>query len=361
MKKSKRSKDEYINIFKNLYGEKYDYKETVFNSVSDKIKVLCKKHGYFEKRLNNHLRGIGCEKCSKDDEKLTREEFINKSKDINGEKYDYSLVEYKNHMKKVKIICKKHGVFEQTPNNHICKKQGCPHCVINKKITTEIFIKRANLVHKNKYNYSLVKYNNIKSKLKIICNEHGMFEQVAYNHLNGSGCLKCKRIIVDQKDLIKKSKIIHKNKYDYSLVDYKTTAKKIKIICKKHGMFKQYPLHHIQGCGCPICKESKGEKFIVEYLNNKKINFLRNKSFENLKYKKSLRFDFFIKNYNMCIEYDGEQHFRPIEYFGGEKTYLESKKRDNIKNKYCEYNKIKLLRISYKQDIAVELDKIFNI
>jgi len=126
----------------------------------------------------------------------TAEEFIADAYCKHGDKYNYKLVDYKNNKTKVKIICHEHGIFEQTPGNHINLKHICPKCSYetrneSKKLTTEQFIEKAKTVHGSKYDYSLVKYKNAKTKVKIICPIHGVFEQTPDKHLRGSGCLKC--------------------------------------------------------------------------------------------------------------------------------------------------------------------------
>jgi len=122
--------------------------------------------------------------------KLTTEEFIKKARAVHGDKYDYSLVEYVNSRKKVKIICKEHGVFEQVASNHL-RHQGCPACSGKAKSSTEEFIEKAKSVHGDKYVYSLVEYLNVRTKVKIICRVHGVFEQEVSSHLKGNGCKKC--------------------------------------------------------------------------------------------------------------------------------------------------------------------------
>lgn len=111
-----------------------------------------------------------------------------------------------------------------------------------------------------------------------------------------------------------------------------------------------------KGHGCPTCSESKGEKSIRIYLENNNINFIQEYKFEDCKYKRSLPFDFYIRDYNLCIEFDGIQHFEIIERFGGEEKLKLTQKLDRIKNKFCKYNNINLLRIPYW-----ELDEIDNI
>jgi len=121
--------------------------------------------------------------------RLTTEEFIEKSIKVHGDRYDYSLVEYKNAHTKVKIICKEHGVFEQTPNTHL-NGSGCLECGGTKQLNTKKFIKKAKEIHGKKYDYSLVNYINAKTKIKIICTNHGEFEQTPNSHLNSCGLSK---------------------------------------------------------------------------------------------------------------------------------------------------------------------------
>ena len=127
--------------------------------------------------------------------KLTNAEFIEKSKAIHGDKYDYSLVDYQNQLIKVKIICKHHSIFEQKPKDHL-NWRGCPICGgTYKKYNTKGFIQKAKEIHGDKYDYSLVDYQNLSTKVKITCFEHGVFEQIADNHLRGSICPACSREI----------------------------------------------------------------------------------------------------------------------------------------------------------------------
>lgn len=184
---------------------------------------------------------------------MTTEVFIKKLEKIHGNKYGYSLVEYKGSSEKIKIICQIHGIFEQISSYHL-GGSGCSECSKNKKYTNETFIEKAKEKHCDRYDYSLVEYINITSKVKIICPDHGIFEQNAGHHLEGFGCSECVgRKKHTNKTFIEKAKEKHDDKYDYSLVEYNSNKLKVEIICPDHGIFKQYPKHHINGCGCPIC------------------------------------------------------------------------------------------------------------
>ena len=286
--------------------------------------------------------------------RLTTEEFIERAKNIHGDKYDYSLVEYKNGVSKVKIICYKHGVFEQKPHIHLdCS--GCIKCGGNIKISTEEFIERSNKKHGHKYIYTITKYNGHSNNIEIICPIHGVFEQKANNHLNGAGCFKCngsKKKTTEE--FIKDALKVHGDKYDYSLVEYTGNKQKIKIICHKHGVFEQVPISHLKQIGCPLCNESKGESKINKFLSMYNIKYEREKKINGCVYINNLKFDFYLPIYNICIEYDGEQHFKSRKHFGGNDALLETQHRDNIKNEYCKNNNIRLIRIPYTQYNNIE-------
>ena len=292
--------------------------------------------------------------------KSNLEEFIRRSNVIHINKYDYSLVEYIKNNTNIKIICSIHGEFEQSPSSHLMGR-GCPYCS-KYKSTFDSFIEKANYIHKNKYNYNKVNYINSITKIKIICPEHGEFEQIPSGHLIGKGCPLCggsKKKTT--KEFVNMAIEIHGNKYDYSFVDYKNTMTKVNIKCPKHGMFKMKPNNHIvmRQC-CPLCNISKGEIYISKSLKNNEIKFETHKRFHDCKYILNLSFDFYLSEHNMCIEYDGIQHFEPVEYWGGCENLKLSQLRDSIKNQYCLNKNIKLIRIKYNEDINEKMCIILN-
>jgi hypothetical protein len=190
-------------------------------------------------------------------------EFINKAIKVHGNKYDYSKVKYENNLKEVIIICKVHGDFLQLPKTHK-RGNGCIECgrektVNSKKSNTEDFIKKANIIHHNKYNYSKVIYNKAIDKVIIICEVHGEFLQTPNTHLDGSGCYDCGKLTMAKKqsltkdEFIEKSIKIHGNNYDYSKVEYINNNTNIIIICKEHGEFSQTPQSHLTGSRCYEC------------------------------------------------------------------------------------------------------------
>ena len=290
---------------------------------------------------------------------LTTDIFIEKAKEVHGNKYDYSKVNYVNSRTKICVICPKHGEFYITPSSHIYGKSGCPVCVNNIKYTTEEFIKKARDIHGDKYDYSKVDYNGAHKKICIICPEHGQFWIKPNTHISQQqGCYKCSTRYMDNDKFIEKAKLIHGDKYDYSKVKYVNNHTKICIICPEHGQFWQTPNDHLKGCGCPICNESKMELYLANILTNNNIKFERQKTFKWLKLKRNLYLDFYLPDYNIAIECQGEQHFKPIKYFGGYKFFKKRQLRDKEKHNLCKDNNIK---IYYAVNKIYNNEKINNV
>lgn len=326
----------------------YDYSSTNYTGALNKVKIICKKHGLFEIRASNHLDGIGCKKCSYN--RTSDLLFIEKSIKIHNNKFDYSLVEYINTHTKVKIICPTHGEFHQIPKEHI-KGVGCNKC---RNLTIDKFLKISKKLHNNKFDYSLVSFNTSKDSIKIICPTHGEFKQIVNNHLSGNDCKRCSSTKYNTESFKEKCNIVHNNRYIYDNLIFSNIKSEINIMCKIHGEFRQVAESHLNGSGCPVCRNSKGELIISSILESLLISYIREYKFENCKNKRKLPFDFYLPKQNLCIEYDGRQHFLPIF---GEKPFKETIINDSIKNKYCEDNNIKLIRIKYTEK---DIKKIIN-
>lgn len=296
--------------------------------------------------------------------KKTTEEFIIESKKIFKDKYDYILTNYKTNHDKVKIICSLHGVFEIRPNDHLSKKIGCQKCYnagISKSLNTgKRIINDFITIHGDTYDYSLVEYSGTDNKIKIVCKEHGVFEQTPHHHRNGIGCPKCANVRkLTNEEFILKSKKIHGDKYDYSLVKYENYTSKVKINCLIHGIFELIPHYHLhKKTGCPLCKESKGEKLIRMLLDEKQIKYISQKRFKDCRDINPLPFDFYLPDLNMCIEYDGVQHFIVVPIFGGGIKLIDTQRKDKLKNEFCLNNNIKLFRIKYDDIILEKLKEI---
>ncbi len=369
------TKNKFIEKSKLLFGDQFNYcyvTDTV--KLSDRVKLVCKENGLVEQSVSTHLRGFLPRNKSNQYHKKFIENAIKKF----GDKFDYSKTEYTNRRNKVKIICEEHGEFEILPLNFLKNKYGCTKCGIRrekdikekKRINDSIkryekrkkvFFKKCYETHGDKYDYSLTKYINTNLKVKIICKKHGEFLQRESAHASGQGCMECRledrRIGLDL--FLNRCYEIHGDRYDYSLVsEYKNSREKVKVICKKHGEFEVTPKHHTnRKQGCSICSESIGEKIISKFLYDNNIKYDREYIFNDCKNIKELRFDFYIKDLNICIEYNGIQHYEPIEHFGGLDTFINQKLKDEIKSEYCKNNNIHLIIIKYDEDILEKLTK----
>jgi len=345
--------NKFIEKANRVHNNKFDYSLSIYVNAITPIKIICNKHGIFEQQPVSHMRGYGCPYCS--GKNKTNKEFIEQSNIIHNYKYDYSLTEYIDAFIPINIICPIHGIFKQRPTTHL-NGCGCQKCGGNKKLTNVEFIEKAIKIHGNKYDYSLCDYINSHTKIKIICTKHGVFEQRPNNHLNGANCSKCEKIIQSEKKIlsasnnfIEKARKIHGDKYDYSLVEYINNRTKIKIICQEHGIFEQKVNSHLNNHGCPDCNVSKGELKIIEILNDKNINYIFQKSFDDCKNdnERKFKFDFYLPKQNILIEYDGKHHYEHNKYFGDIKSFELIKKYDSMKNDYAIINNITLIRIPY--------------
>ena len=268
-----------------IHGDKYDYSETNYTGAFKNIIIRCKIHGKYEQMARSHLKTKGCAKCS--GTFMDQNYFIEKASKIHNNKYDYSKVKYVNNKSIVTIICPDHGEFTQMVNSHI-SKNGCQKCAgSGTPMNTEDFIERANKKHKGKYDYSKVNYIDSKTKVTIVCKEHNEFKQLPGSHIFGNGCSKCSKRFMDLNFFKEKASKIHNNKYDYSKVDYIDSKTKVIIICPEHMEYQQTPGGHILKKGCPKCAGCfMDTAFFIEKANkihkNKydysKVNYIDNKT-----------------------------------------------------------------------------------
>jgi hypothetical protein len=300
---------DFIERSNKIHGNKYDYSLVDYVNNSTKVKIICPIHGVFLKAPVKHINSKqGCKHCSTveahNNQRKDIDIFISESKIIHDNKYDYSLVEYKTNRAKVKIICPEHGVFEQTPSNHL-RGRGCMYCGGTSKLDTNLFIYKSKLIHKNNYDYSLVNYINSQTRVKIICPEHGIFEQLPNNHLSKEqGCYKCLGMISDTESFINVCSKIHNNLYDYSLVMYDNITSKVDILCPTHGLFSMRCDSHRNGVGCPKCSNngiSKEEIEINEFILSLGIDTkIKDRTILDGK-----ELDILVPEKNVAIEYNG--------------------------------------------------------
>ena len=273
--------------------------------------------------------------------KLTTEQFIEKAILIRGDIHIYDKVIYNGNKEKIEIICKEHGSFWQRPDSYLTKKTDCPKCAQIKREksntkTIEYFVKKLT-------NNGIEFVNVINSrKVELNCKKHGSYVQNIYNTLNGSKCPKCAEInrckkcrFMNNGIFVERSENIHGKKYDYSLIDYKNTHTKVKIICPKHGIFEQAPYSHMAGNRCPKCKSiiSKPEIEVQDFVKSLGFKIITN----NRKILNGKELDIFIPSLNKAIEFNGT-------YYHYSKKHFVPGKHAN-KSNLCKEKGIKLLHL----------------
>lgn len=364
------SLEEFLRLAKEKHGDKYDYSQvTKYVNGSTPVTIICKTCGQpFEQKPKMHINGHGCTHCA-NNKPIGTEEFIRRAKDVWGDRYTYEKSVYTSNKEKVIVTCRIHGDFQTTAYDFL-KGHGCPDCGMDavkqkRRKPQDDFIAQCKSVHGDRYDYSQTIYRGKRQKVTIICRKHGPFEQWPDGHLSGQGCPTCKieeaaiRNAKGTEKFVEEARKVHGNKYDYSQVVYVNNKTNVTVICPDHGPFEVAPQDHLQGMnGCPRCSTSKGEKRILVWLESHNIPYLWHKSIKSkLAPNKRKKFipDFQLPTKDgMFIEYNGEQHYRPKELWGGEKQLRKQQKRDAALREYCRQEEIRLLEIPYTDFDRIE-------
>ena len=364
--------EEFIKKAKLVHKDEYNYSKVKYINAREKVCIICPEHGEFWQTAYQHLQGQGCPECSKKRisklKSFTTEEWINKAKEVYGDKYTYNHTIYNGSSNNIIITCPIHGDVEVNAGHFLRSECGCKKCKGRGK-TTEDFVREAKEIHGDKYNYNKVIYKHSKEKVIITCPIHGDFEQIPNSHLRGKGCPKCGINKVKEKksrtteQFIIESKKVHGDKYDYSKVNYTNKENKVTIICPIHGEFEQKAGDHLRGCGCEKCKESKGERLINSYLKTINLKYSRQYPLELENRKIFIDFRVEYNNKIYFIEYNGIQHYQAVEFFGGERALELQQHRDTLLFSYCIKNNIELIEIPYsytEQMVINKLKTLFN-
>ena len=236
---------------------------------------------------------------------------------------------------------------------------GCPEC--KKEKTKNICVKThkqyvSEVKHINQDIDVVGIYINAKTPIKHYCKKHNIFWDAAPgNILSGYGCPECGK----EKSINGRKKTNQEYIMEVAIINsdieivgkYVNAHTPILHRCMVDGYeWMALPANIVKGSGCPECNESHGEKQIRQWLSDNNIEYVPQKTFNDCKNKKSLPFDFYLPDYNICIECQGKQHFEIIDYFGGEERFNYTKKHDNIKKEYCDNNNIKLVYIDYTEN-----------
>lgn len=296
--------------------------------------------------------------------KLTLDEISENIENLCGDKFSFSLEGYENTGSKVILTCKKCGKTFKRKYNTLIYNQDCPYCKGTARIqNTEWFINKAKQIHGEKYDYSNSEYHGTDEKLEVICHEkddfgdeHGSFYVTPHAHIGTmkSGCPKCSgKYRTTTEEFIKKARLIHGDKYDYSKTVYVRALSPVTITCPVHGDFQQKPNGHLSGQGCPLCKQSHIEHTVRELLTENNIEFVQEYTPEWIK---PLHIDFYLPKKNVAIECQGLQHFIPVKYYGGEEGLKIRKERDERKSVECVKNGVRLLYYAdYEYDFPYQV------
>lgn len=364
-KSKTRTHEEYVEQLKRVNPDIIPLES--FKTVNDKILHYCKKHNVTWKSLpSNILNGHGCYKCG--NEKITLKnttsfEEYQKELQLNFPELE-CIGDYINHTTPVLHKCKTCGYEWSTQPIYILKGVGCKRCNKNLRRNTQEYID--DLYRVNPQIELVGEYINMTTPTPHRCRIHDFTWDVTPNSIisNGSGCPICanqRTGLALRKSPEEYEKELHAANPDIICIDkYVDSSTKIKVKCLKCGtIWDSLPFNLLQGHGCPRCNISHGEKEIQDWLINHNIDFIPQKRFKGCKDKKTLPFDFYLPSKNTIIEYDGEQHYHPKDWFGGEKGLEYIKKHDEIKTQYCKNNNIELLRITYKDNIQSKLNSFF--
>ncbi len=392
----------FIEKSQKIHGDNFDYSKFEYFGSKNKSVLICNTcKTEFLSTPSNHLTGSGCKICF---ERKRGIEVVNVKLKHKYPNWKFNFDNYTNSDSKIEYICNnKHSGLAtyrnmirfnvclecknlenlQNAKNKIsnkgleiinfedklrveCRCLKCQHIIIgevdrflynNFECKYCVLLQESDLLKSGKI--KLVKIGDC-GQIHLECDRGHIYVQDRRNLLANKGCDICrkKNITPKKEDIFKILNELHGGLYVYDENSYKSVRNKINITCRKGHNFSQKVSNHLQGKGCPICRESFGERMISKYLETKKIKFVKQKKFTDCKHITHLPFDFYLPAFNLCIEYDGIQHYKPISLFGGIEGFEKTKIRDEKKNEYCKNNNIKLIRISYQDNIEEKLNCI---
>lgn len=364
----------FIERARERYGNRFAYENTEYVNMKTPVLVTCVSHGRVSVSPDSFLNRskTGCPKCAKlkpkKPKKHTTSTLVDAYLAHHGSAFDYSEVVYQGSQEKVKITHKACGrSYYQLPFNHF--KYGCQPCSAKgrgektRAKTKAQIISRAKRIHGDIYDYDLAAFTGMNSPISVTCRKHGVtFSPTAANHLhpaNPTGCPECgvehlsnlHALGVDK--FIEQARLLHGAFYDYGRVEYVNSKEKVTIRCPEHGDFEQTPYRHLAGGGCGLCSGSMMERAISQILEVSGVSFMAQYRFKDCKRRRELPFDFAVMAENRVlgiIEHHGDQHFRPVEHFGGYSAFVERQQNDKIKAEYCSRKGIPLLVTTSSDD-----------
>lgn len=369
-------KQEFVKLAREKYGDSFDYQHIPEHIKRVQERIICKEHGDIWVIPRDHLRTkYGCPHCALENRTNTNFEYnqkmIAKAKEKHKGKFDYTEVDFSlGPNDKVVIKCPVHGKVKMRLRTHYLSIGGCTKCgeklnLVNRtkyKDLKKDIIPIARKVHGERYQY--LDYDNETKMLTFKCPDHGIIEQYIYSHFSGRGCRSCGYALrtITPDEFLERAKKTHPEGYEYELSELNTVNDKITI---KHSCGKEYQgrvSNHLSGQGCSRCSSSLGEAKTRLFLELRGIRYKDQYKVEGYPFK----YDFYLPDLKILIEYDGEQHFRPIEYFGGEKTFKLQQRLDKKKDNIAEEEGLYLIRIPFTEYSNLEeflsraIDKLFK-
>lgn len=388
--KGRYTQEEVLALCVNKYGTKYDYSKMVYVNNAIPFIVICPIHGEFSIVAGEHFRkrsSGGCRKCGLEYtaslKRISIDTIRFRLAAIQPTAYTFPRLEeeYFNTKSRITLHCTVCG--RDTPeldiSNLIKYPYSCRRCIPSgrgcrkyvgvpskKRYTTEDFIRLSKSIHGDVYDYSNSVYISSHEYVTIVCPVHGELKIKGYLHLQGQGCAKCNHKIGAKKRLRSREEWlasvnkVHSGFYIYDNTEYIGAAHKVNVLCPEHGVFRVKAQRHEQGDGCPRCTSSLNEKKIDKYLTDRGIAFTTQKTFYDCKDKARLKFDFFLSDFNVFIEFHGEQHYNYVNFFHRNLSNFEAyQRRDKIKKEYAQSHGT-FLEIKYDENVEAVLDKFFE-
>ena len=362
----------FIKLAKEKYGDVFDYSRLSQPMKFRKPEVIvCKKHGQFTKIPRDLLRTVrGCPHCyletknGVDPKRIER--YVEKAKNKFKNVFDYTKVEFNSTIdKEVVIGCPHHGYFTSRIDLHLKSFCGCPHCALEKTVRDRTKYKQlsdlipsAIKVHGDLYEY--LEINHRERTVVYMCRTCGRVEQLIRSHLSGRGCNNCRydKLRLTKEQFVERARSVHPEGYTYALDELKSVNDKITITHYCGHVYKGRVSNHLSGQGCVRCKVSVGETQVGDWLTSRNIRYVSQFKLEGHVY----RYDFYLPDLNILIEYDGEQHFRSVPFFGGQKGFDRRKYNDKTKNYLAKKYGYFLIRVPYTElgDLGVFLSRAID-
>lgn len=340
-------------------------------NINTPIMHHCLKHDiYWKARPADALEGKGCKLCAceriSNAKRMTHDEYV---RNLAIKNPIIEVVEtYINARTPIMHHCLKHDVYWNAAPDSVLHGHGCVQCGKEKYHKSrakdhETYVHEMEIINPNII--VVGQYINYNTPIAHYCKIHDVLWNTSPNcALSGRGCCECG-----------KEKIANKQRktHEQYVAELAVINPDIEIIgqyngtdtptlhrCKIDGCeWLARPANILSGCGCPQCQESSGERQIRQWLEKNHITYVYQKIFESCKNKKELPFDFYLPDYNVCIEYDGGQHFKPVDFWGGEIGFRQRQYNDEIKTQYCKTHNIHLLRIPFNKNVEDELNNLY--